>query len=499
MNIFKRSIISIKRNPGKSFLLVAMVFILGNVIAGAFSIRQSILNTEKRLWERTPPVATVDWIDHSIWATAPEALTVTNFQDISNLSYVSNADFNLYNNGHLMSKDLIRYFNPDWGLEDEQSLSVINQNILQGGATEYEHFRVRGVNNLDLMDIQAGLIQLSQGRTFVSEEENVAIISQNFANANNLVLGSSMQFDSIVFDTRGLGAFDYAYMLENLIFTSKTVELTVVGIFESITDGGQSLNPWESGEQEVLNRIYVPISLIEHLHPFHIQNAIYLHGHPQDLVTDFTSIFLLNDPRDMPSFAEAANEILPEGWQIAYIDNNFNQLIAAMDNMRWIADSVLLFAIGATLVTLTLLIILFIKDRKTEVGIYLSLGEKKHKIIGQILFEILSVATCALFLSFFSGNLIASHLSTHLLHQDLQQQIEEEPIVFGVSFESHLPQLANFDPGELSMEDMMEAFDTSLTPETMLLFFLVGTGIILSATIAPILYTMKMNPKEIML
>jgi len=59
MNIFKRSLISIKRNPGKSFLLLAMVFILGNIIAGAFSIRQSILNTEHRLWERTPPLATI--------------------------------------------------------------------------------------------------------------------------------------------------------------------------------------------------------------------------------------------------------------------------------------------------------------------------------------------------------------------------------------------------------------------------------------------------------
>jgi len=443
---------------------------------------------------------TISQVDYRILTVQPEPLTIEDFQKISKLSYVSSFDFNIYTHANsLFSKELNRYWNPEWGIEDEYSLTNFNQNILQGSATEHEHFSLRGVNNLELMDIQAGLLTLVQGRTFIAGEENAALISQSLADINNLSLGSTLEFENIVFDARNFWAFDYAYMLDNLIFASETIELTVVGIFEISGEVRQSLNPLQSGEQEVLNRIYVPLTLVEQMHPFQIEHAIYLYGSPQDLEVDFTSIFLLNDPRDMPYFAESANEILPYGWQIYYLDNNFEQMIIAMDSMRWIADSILLFTSGATFVTLALLIIIFIKDRRTEIGIYLSLGEKKHKILSQILLEVLSIAIFSLFLSFFSGNQLSGLLSSHLLQQDIQQQLEEETTDFRVDFVPHLPQLANFDPGEMSMEEMLEAFDTSLTVETMLTFFVVGTGIILSATIVPIIYTMKLNPKEIML
>lgn len=48
MNYWKRAKSSIFRSKGKSLILFAVIFVLGNVIAGAIAIQQSTANVEKK-------------------------------------------------------------------------------------------------------------------------------------------------------------------------------------------------------------------------------------------------------------------------------------------------------------------------------------------------------------------------------------------------------------------------------------------------------------------
>ena len=52
MNFFKRGFVSIIRKPGKSVILLVLIFILGNVIAGAISVKAAIANTENVMNEK---------------------------------------------------------------------------------------------------------------------------------------------------------------------------------------------------------------------------------------------------------------------------------------------------------------------------------------------------------------------------------------------------------------------------------------------------------------
>jgi len=60
MNVFKRAVLTIKRQPGKSIILFSIVFILGVALSGAILTRNAILATEERLMMQTPALATIE-------------------------------------------------------------------------------------------------------------------------------------------------------------------------------------------------------------------------------------------------------------------------------------------------------------------------------------------------------------------------------------------------------------------------------------------------------
>ena len=109
MNFWQRALKSITRRKGKSFILFLVLFILGNVIAGAVAIQQSTANVERETKRKMGNVATVemDWEgfekDHADasdeersqedFYPKPPALDV--YEQIGQLSYVKYFDYQM--------------------------------------------------------------------------------------------------------------------------------------------------------------------------------------------------------------------------------------------------------------------------------------------------------------------------------------------------------------------------------------------------------------------
>ncbi len=60
MNFIKRGFLGITRKKGKSFILLAVIFILGNLISGAISIQQATGNVETTIKERLGAVVMIE-------------------------------------------------------------------------------------------------------------------------------------------------------------------------------------------------------------------------------------------------------------------------------------------------------------------------------------------------------------------------------------------------------------------------------------------------------
>lgn len=514
MNYLNRAKASMTRRLGKTIILLLLVFVLGNVISGAISIRTAVQNTDANLRAQLPAVATIvnDWeAENAAWnrGEQPEwvPLTADDIRAVAALPYVQ--QYNMSMDHQLMSTELERYWNPftqegqTW--EDEDWNSTLHQ----GG--EFEQHTVRGVNVPELFEIQSGNMELVAGHLFtdaqMSNGEMVAIISEGFAEQNNLQVGDTLPLSSKVLDW-GMGGMWGEIFVEENVLAERDWELEVVGILSFLLEPTEGEDVWQINhtKSSVENRITIPFSTLETIIRAELEmnlevNPELMEGMDVDNIEEsfwFSSMFYLSDPAYLQPFAEAANEILSGFWIISDLSNTFGDIAGSMETMLMISNIVLGVSVGATLVILSLLITLFLRDRKHEIGIYLALGERKGRVITQILIEVMSTAMVAVAISLFTGSLLSSNISQQMLENDLRQR-QEDSWMMGSSWSSGDMELAMFSPGEMSFEDMLAAYDTSLDGTTVSLFFGVAIVTILVSTLAPMLYVVRLNPKKIMM
>ena len=510
MNFFKRAITSIKRRMGKTLILLILVFVLGNVIAGAISIEQAVKNTEANMRKKIGAIATAE-LDYEKMNKFDEEdyknlkyINTEQINKIGELSYVKHYDYTAQRG--LQTKTLKRYVNPDFESEMGRSYGLDGE--------EVTYFSLYGGQNTEPMEMKENKIKLVEGRLFTQEEiksaiENKVLISKNLALTNNITIGSSIKLYEEIYKNEQLMRDMSVGVMPAPIkpVSTKEFEFEVIGIYDTIKE----VKPNDEGkinisylDEERENRIYtsnpVVINIASILDTESVRINPEIEGY--NFQEYYTPIFVLEDPLELAKFKEEAGQFLPDYYRL--IDNGgaFEQVAAPMKNMQWIASIVLYVAIGATLVILSLLITLFLRDRKHEIGIYLSLGEKKIKVIYQILTEVVIISFVAITLSLFSGNIIASVMSEKMLNNQIIAEQEKENSNNGgiVTYSSGGGTLEYLGYGvQISNEELIESYAVSLKPTIILMFYLIGLGTVLVSTLIPIVYIVRLNPKKIMM
>lgn len=531
MGIFKRMWAGVKRQPKKYAIMFLLAFVLGSVSFGAVSVRQAILVTEENLRLQLPAVAKlsidIDAVNrYAFQYRDPESspflhpsLTRESIHQIGKNERVQTTH---YTTSAVVFSDVFsRYWNPrlECG-EGEEGCDVDFSNNRLTGA-HYETFTLQGVGSPELLHVEAGIMTFLQGRPMTEAEiENgdpVGIISKGFALENNLMLGDEMEFYSMVFDWRTwgeeIGDWDYrgtlftdAFLLEK----TDSIAIEIIGIIDFVAydfEGG-SLFPlgedpfiFNSNVSSFENQLLVPNHLAESL-ALTFFELEYTHLGHEDWVMgriDFGGIFFqLTDPADLRLFREEVAPYLPQFYKIRDLTNSFAGLLVAFDSMLLISDYVLWTTLVGSLCILTLLMILTVKERKGEIGIYLALGEKKAKLMLQFLLEAVLVTGLAVALSIIPGFISSELLSQRMLVNDLHRHQEYYGGDFWAQFmgDSHFALLS---PGEMSIEEMLAAYQVSLDPTVIALFFMGVMLTVLASTFLPAVLLLRQDPKKIML
>ena len=512
MNFFRRGITSVIRKTGKTAILLVLVFILGNVIAGAISIEQAVKNTEINIRKGMGAFATTE-IDYDKLSgkldfdyNKMEMLSTEAIDKIGKLSYVKYYDYT--SNMSLQSKNLKRYQN-----ENSNNGGVIISpfnSVTKTSDEETEgYFSIKGGQSSEPMDLKENKIKLVAGRIFTEEEmnsnANLVLISKKVAELNNLVVGSSITLYSNIYSSDGVIGRDLLPTFPNIGLNEpasvKEFEFQVIGIFEP----QKTTETNEKGEvdfnyldEEKENTFYTSNKVVKNINDVLMAETKEVNPdiEYQESQDYFVPLFVLEDPIDLPKFREEAKQFMPDYYKITDNSSLFEQVSAPMKNMEWIASIVLYVACGATLIILSLLITLFLRDRKHEIGIYLSLGEKRTKVIGQILIEVVLISFIAITLSLFTGNLIANGMSKQMLNNQIISEQEKGNNDAGISYD---PFKWMGYGSEVTTDDLVEAYVVSLGLGTVLMFYFVGLGTIFVSTIIPILYIVRLNPKKIMM
>ena len=531
MNFLKRATTSILRRPGKSIILLFLVFILGSVITGAISVVGAITNTEANLRRNMQPVLTittdhaafdeswdsdtfdwnsVDWNDPSTHPPQNPVVTPEHIRAIGALdTYVRFFDYVIQ--AGLWSPVLNRY-------EGEHNF------MMEEG--EIRHFSVTGTSAESMVQIDAGAIVLTEGsRQFTQQELNpgtersVAIISEAFAIQNDLTIGSNIQLFLYVFYPDESGETTWCWgpdCLGDRLFEEIQLEFEIVGLFDIPADEEQS-DDWQRMNE--LNTIYVPNWAIEDLTRRQATAAVAVWDEVDDepgtwsWIPDLESenideilfrifpLFLLNDPDDVEAFSTAAMSLLPAEGFYEFVERSggFENISSSMATMRTIANWILIASVIATLLILSLLITLFLRDRRYEMGVYLALGEKKGKIVSQILLEVVATSFVAITLAVGVGTLTSNMISRNMLMNQLTAEATSDGMVMGGMIEWDIFDQVGMPSTDMSAEEMMEQFDVSLSILTIGVFYGVGLGAVVISSLIPVIYVITLNPKKVLM
>lgn len=511
MNYFKRGLASITRRKGKSLILFAVIFILGNVMAGAIAIDQGTKSVESTIKQKLGAVATVtqdyEEIDKAIQEdeNAYEKMTFPSektLKEIGDLSEVSYYDYSYQS--FLTTKNF-------------KMAQSKNQNMVMGDG-ESSFFNFKGVNFNEVLDAKNKIIAIKDGRVFEKEEiekdKNVVIISEEVAKENNVRVGDKIVLDYIS-PSGFMIADDGSEKKSDPVKKDYPVE--VIGTFSVLQSekktekkNDSASMQAESNYMERVNTIYAPNGFINkfsketQLLEFEKNPEMYEGRSKEEFEKDFdknnfsTATYTLKSPEVAEDFRINADKILKDSKnkyvKVLISSDQYKQVAGPVKGMSKISKLVLIISVLASILIITLVTILFLRDRKHELGIYLSLGEKRSKVIGQIVFEVVVVAFIAITISVFSGNMLAKGFSKSLIQTQKTEQADN-----GMNFDFDSYELAKLTNNNISEDDVIEAYNISLNPTYITLFYVVGIGVVLVSTVAPLIYIMRLNPKKIMM
>ena len=523
MNFLKRAMTSVTRRPGKSVILLLLVFILGTVISGAIAVDGAVSNTDANLRRNLRPLVTFeqDWqarneyIEESglSWEEFPqETLTPSLVREIGALEYVEHFEYSIPVG--VQTPDLVEF---RFGREDE------GMGWVDSGLT---HLNLRGTSETELLQVREGVLELVEGRSFTEaelttvSEVNPVIVSRGFANQNNLSLNSTFEIPVTVNlpHPEGEWMWDPEWdASEESTFAEEIFVFEIIGLVDSAEEvdlEDQSNAGWElrSRAEGALRNLHVPNPVAEAIIQFQsdawVEMALDL-GEELDPWMQMeiqeqqdqeerpvTSVMVLRDALEIDAFRAEAEELLPEFWRIVDLSNAFGDISSSMETLQGIAGWVLWVSVGATLLILSLLITLFLRDRRYEMGVYLALGEKKGRIISQILLEVVVTAVVGITLAVFTGNMISGAMSQNMLRNELIAAQQQQDNSFGMEWNEFSELGFN---QEMSIDEMMDAFDVSLNMETIGLFYAVGLGAAIFSTIVPVVYVVTLNPKKVLM
>ena len=510
MNLGRRAFLGITHNFYTSILLFAAIFVLGSIVTATLFARQTIVDVDTEVRSSLAQVVTVA-IDHVAMAEhefstgqwpEPELITLETLHEIAALLYLRNYD--VFTMTVMLSKDLewIAYSRSEMGWFFGQ----------------WTMFALRGVSSTNLLDIEEGLIEIVSGRMFTEDEidnsVHVVLISEDFAQFNNLDIGSTFTLNDIHWDKRDLyylseNDVNDFYVEEN-IFAQRDHCLEVVGIFSPLL-------PFSTGREDsdaeikerFINQLYVPHGIVTASNIFDAEQqremGSWIPQAGEDMPTwlmFYHNVYALNNFDYLDDFTMAVQAVAPEFWTVMqagegydFSVNSLKEFAASIEAVASLLNIILLAALIATAVGLSLLAIYLLRSRKREIGIYLVQGENRSKIVLQMMIEILTMALIAIVFSIAAGSM----LSDSILEQVAQSNfVATQPNMDDVvpmnplgmmGFGAHVP----------TLEEALAAHDAGFTVAAIVMAFIATISTVLIATILPMLYIVRLNPKKIML
>lgn len=471
--MIKNAFLSIRKNIGKTILLFVIMVVITNLIIAGLSIQKAseksmeqirtslgndvtlTVNMKNMMGQREKGQA-IDEIRSSI--------TTEMADQLKDLKHVESYNYTISTFVNSDSLNAVELTSSDGQFEIRRPEDEATNN--RGDFSISANTTMKYLD--EFSEEQSSLIE---GRLLSDEDSGSdnCVIETTLASDNDLAVG-----DTITFTT-------------TLNEETLTKTLTIVGIYE-VNDSTQMGGPQQNNP---FNTIYTDLSVGQ-----------YFTGSDTNITS---ATYYLDDPENVEAFQNLAQEksnIDFETYTLEANDRLYQQNINSLENTQSFATMFLIVVIVAGCGILCLVLILTIRNRYYEIGVFLSLGQTKIKIILQQLFEVLIIAVVALGLSLTTGKAVSNVVGNMLESGVSDNEVRMEMPSSNEDMETSDTQ----SRGRMQAPSFNDAFegpqnqelDVSLTPTTVGQLAGITVAICVVSILIPSIYVLRLSPREIL-
>ncbi|MFP7233341.1 ABC transporter permease [Bacillus subtilis] len=478
MNFIKRAFWNMKAKKGKTLLqlfvfTVICVFVLSGLTIQSAAQKSSELarqelggsvtlqvdrqkqmekqqdSGEKRSFESTP-------------IKVSDANKLAALDHVKSYNYITSASANAGNFDAIESSS------------SSDSSSSSNTKNGQGGPQRIQaDLSIEGVTSTALVDeFSDGDSKITDGRAITKSDvgKNVTVMNETLAEENDVSVGDSITIESVTDE-------------------DTTVKLKVVGIYKTTSSGDDQaqnfsfLNPY--------NKLYTPYTATAALKGDDYKNTI------------DSAVYYMDDAKNIDAFVKAAKKtsIDFDTFTLNTNDQLYQQMVGPIENVASFSKNVVYLVSVAGAVILGLIVMMSIRERKYEMGVLMAIGEKRWKLIGQFLTEILIVAIIAIGIASLTGNLVANQLGNQLLSQQISSSSDSTQTASGQS--GQMPGGGGGMGGGMfghnsANVDVIDSLNVAVSMNDMLVLGGIGIIIAIIATLLPSISVLRLHPKTIL-
>lgn len=479
--MIKNALLSLKKNIGKTILLFVIIVVITNLVIAGLSIQSATKKSMDQIRSSLGNDVTlsVDFRNMMKNRKPSEAvsnetsLTTTMADSLKDLKYVKNYNYQISTSANSNSISAVETASDN--SNNQQDTNKPNDQPEQ--ASNQVDFTISANITMKYLDsFTNNNYKLTKGRLLTTKDQNTnnCVIETNLASDNDLSVGDTFTITTTVNDE------------------TITQELTIVGIYEI-----QSTNEIGSAHfNNPVNTIYTDLSIGQTLT-----------GSSENITS---AIYYLDDPENAEAFVELAKKKSDIDFDTFSLDANnrlYQQNASSLESMKSFAKMFVWIVVIAGSAILCLILALTIRNRYYEIGVLLSLGQSKVKIIAQQLIEVGLIAVVVFVISLGTGQL-TSHYMGNMLESSPSSNVMQmgqkgdQPNDNQNQSDSN-QQKNNTQTKENFLGNMMQGpsnqeLDVSITGENVIQLAGVTAAICIVSIAVPAAYVLRLTPRQIL-
>lgn len=370
MRVVKNSIAYVLRKRRRTFIIFVILTLVLSCLYSCLNITKSSNNMERSLYESSNSSVSLMKKDAQGYFEKDEFKNINKIKSIKEIISEYEGLARLINGNVIESKQKIKrdYLSKDLkNLVAIESTSNTKKNIL----------------------FNSGVFSLKEGRHINKDDVDKILVHSEFAKKNNLKLKNKVSLQLINMTKNKTTVKEHKFEIVG-IFTGKKQE-KYTGLSSDFSEN-MMFTDYKSSQKALNTQKYI------------VNKLTIFASSPKEMKTTITKI-----------------KKIQVDWSKYTISKNNNAYREALDALNGVKHIIKIMTysimIGGSVI-LSLILILWLRERIYEIGILLSIGISKLEIIAQFILELLLVSLPSILMSLIFGNLILRQIASGFISSD---------------------------------------------------------------------------------